>query len=108
MELFVDIVSWIFLSVGGALVVIGAFGMVRFPDFWTRIHAASVAETGGMLFLVIGMCLQTGWDLVLVKLILIGVFLFITSPTASHAVANAALVAGEKPTVAEDQKDGAA
>ena len=102
MSLFIDILSWICLTGGAALAVIGAFGMVRFPEFWTRLHSASVAESGGMILLVLGMCLQTGWDLVLVKLILIGVFLFITGPTATHAVANAALVSGIKPVEEED------
>ena len=97
MTLVIDILSWICIIGGSALAIIGTFGMVRFPEFWTRLHAASVAESGGMILLVLGMCLQAGWDLVLVKLILIGVFLFITGPTASHAVANAALVSGIEP-----------
>ncbi|MEM9716538.1 MAG: monovalent cation/H(+) antiporter subunit G [Pseudomonadota bacterium] len=99
MSVLIDILSWICMVGGAAFVVIGAFGMVRFPEFWGRLHSASVAESGGMILLVLGMCLQTGWDLVLVKLILIGVFLFITGPTATHAVANAALVSGRVPTV---------
>ena len=107
MAIVIEFLSWGFIAIGSALAVIGAFGMVRFPEFWTRLHASSVAETGGMIFLVIGMCLQAGWDLVLVKLILIGVFLFITSPTASHAVANAALVSGLKPVEGKPKQDDA-
>ena len=104
MSVLIDILSWICLTGGALLAVIGAFGMVRFPEFWTRLHAASVAESGGMILLVLGMCLQIGWDLILVKLVLIGTFLFITGPTATHAVANAALVSGLEPVEHDEKK----
>lgn len=93
--------------------LVGAIGALRFPDFWTRIHAVSVADSAGMLLLTLGMCIQGGFTLVTVKLIIIGVFLFITGPTATHAVANAAMVSGflpkgadefRKPKIAHDAK----
>lgn len=77
--------------------LIGAIGTVRFPDFWTRLHAVSVSDSAGMILLILGMCLQAGLTLITVKLILIGIFLFITGPTATHAVANAAMVSGFLP-----------
>ncbi len=102
MTLLVDILSWILIVGGSFFTVVGAIGTVRFPDFWSRLHAVSVADSGGMLLLIAGMCLQGGFTLVTVKLILIGIFLFITGPTATHAVANAALVTGLRPRVARD------
>lgn len=97
MALVVDILSWACLVLGSFFFVVGATGIVRFPDFWSRLHAASVADSGGMILIVLGLCLQAGWSLVTVKLLIIGVFLFITGPTATHAVAHAALVTGWRP-----------
>ena len=77
--------------------LIGAIGTLRFPDFWSRLHAVSVTDSGGMILLTAGMVLHSGLTLVTVKLVLIGLFLFITGPTATHAVANAALVSGLHP-----------
>ena len=96
-QLLVDIVSWALILSGSFFTIIGAVGMYRFPDFWSRLHAASISESAGMILLLAGMCVQAGLTLVTVKLIIIGIFLFITGPTATHAVANAALVSGQRP-----------
>ncbi|KAB7613833.1 sodium:proton antiporter [Amylibacter sp. SFDW26] len=102
--ILIDILSWVLILSGSAFVVIGAVGTLRFPDFWSRLHAASVSESAGMILLVAGMCLQSGLTLITVKLIIIGGFIFITGPTSTHAVSNAALTSGEKP----DSDEGAA
>lgn len=93
-----DIVSWIMLLLGGFLCVSGALGVMRFPDFFTRMHAAGVTDTLGSGLLIVGLMIQAGSEwLVLVKLVFIILFIGITSPTASHALAKAALHAGMKP-----------
>lgn len=94
----VEILSWIAILGGSTFMLIGAIGTLRFPDFWSRLHAVSVSDSAGMMLLILGMMLQSGFTLVTVKLVLIGVFLFITGPTATHAVANAALVSGFLPS----------
>jgi len=95
--LAVEILSWTLIVGGCAFLIIGAIGTFRFPDFWSRLHAVSVTDSGGMILLTAGMILQAGFTLVAVKLVLIGIFLFITGPTATHAVANAALISGFLP-----------
>ena len=95
--IFVEVISWILIVSGAAFSIVGALGMLRFPDFWSRLHAASVGESAGVILLLLGMAIQAGFGLIAVKLILIAVFLFITLPTATHAIANAALVSGLKP-----------
>ena len=102
MTVVLDVLSWICILGGSFFMIVGAIGSLRFPDFWSRLHAVSVADSGGMILLIAGMCLQSGLTLVTVKLIIIGIFLFITGPTATHAVANAALVTGWRPKTAED------
>lgn len=95
--LIADILGWAFIVSGSIFMLIGAIGALRFPDFWTRLHAVSVTDTGGVLLLTAGMVMQSPDWLIAVKLVFIGVFLFVTGPTASHAVANAALVSGLMP-----------
>jgi multicomponent Na+:H+ antiporter subunit G len=97
MSMAVDILSWVLLLAGGAFSMIGALGLVRMPDFFTRMHAASVTDTLGAGSLLLGMLLQAGLTLVAVKLIVIGLLIFFTSPTATHALAQAALARGIKP-----------
>ena len=97
MNLALDILSGACLIVGAALMIVSALGIIRLPDLFTRLHGASIADTGGAFLLLIGMVLQADSFLVGVKLGLIGIVLFLTAPTASHAVAHAALIGGLSP-----------
>jgi len=92
-----DILSWILILIGGAFGVIGGIGIVRMPSFFTRIHAAGMAETMCAPPILLAMMIQSGWTLVTFKLVLILIFLFLTSPTATHALAKAALHGGVQP-----------
>ena len=103
MSMALDVLSWILLLAGGAFCMIGALGLVRMPDFFTRMHAASVTDTLGAGLLLLGMVLQAGFTLVTVKLIVIGLLIFFTSPTSTHALAQAALARGLKPLLAQPE-----
>jgi multicomponent Na+:H+ antiporter subunit G len=107
MESAADILSWIFIVLGGAFAVIGGIGVVRMPDVYTRMHAASVTDTLGAGFLVVGMMFQAGLTLVTIKLLLILSFIFFTSPTATHALAQAAISGGVEPENTEDRRRAA-
>ena len=89
-----DLLSWALILVGGAFGLIGAIGLLRMPTFFTRIHAAGMAETMCAPPILLAMMIQSGWSLTTFKLVAILVFLFLTSPTASHALAKAALHGG--------------
>ncbi len=102
MSLALDLASWLLLGAGGVFCVIGGIGLIRMPDFYTRVHAASVAETLGAGLILAGLMLQAGLTLVCVKLVMIGVLIFFTSPTATHALTRAALTRGLEPVLAED------
>ena len=92
-----DILSWIIIVVGAGFSIVGAIGLLRFPDFYTRLHAAGITDTLGAWLILLGVLLQVESWLVAIKLVLIVVFLFFTSPTATHALARAALASGLKP-----------
>jgi len=93
----IDVISWLSLLAGGFFLLVGSLGMVRLPDFWARLHAASVIDSAGIGLLILGMALQAGFTLVTIKLFLIVLFLLVTGPTATHAIANAAYVSGSRP-----------
>ena len=101
-ELILNLISAGLLAAGSIFVLIGAFGLIRFPDFYTRLHAAGITDTLGAELILLGLMFQAGLSLVTVKLILISLFIFFTSPTATHAVANAARVMGLKPMLVPD------
>ena len=106
MSAVLDIASWVLLLTGGFLIVIGAVGMMRFPDLYTRMHAASVTDTGGAGLVLLGLMLQGGLSLVTVKLVLILWFLLFTGPVSSHVLAKAALHGKLEPLV-DGEHEGA-
>ena len=102
-ELILNLISAGLLAAGSIFVLIGAFGLIRLPDFYTRLHAAGITDTLGAELILLGLMFQAGLSLETVKLILISLFIFFTSPTATHAVANAARVMGLKPMLVPDK-----
>jgi len=97
MSAAIDFASWILLVAGGLFCIVGAVGLLRMPDFYTLVHAASVTDTLGAGLILLGLILQAGWTLVAAKLVMIGLLIFFTSPAATHALARAALGRGLKP-----------
>ncbi|MGB5440370.1 MAG: monovalent cation/H(+) antiporter subunit G [Gammaproteobacteria bacterium] len=103
--MIIDILSWICLLTGGALGIVGGIGIHRFPEFYSRLHAAGITDTLCAMLILLGLGLQAGLSLAAFKLTLIFVFLFFTSPTASHALANAALHSGLQPGLDSDEPE---
>lgn len=99
--------SWAFLVLGGFLCISGSIGLLRFPDFFTRMHAASVTDTLATALIVIGLMLQTDAWIVQGKLVMVLIFVLLTSPTASHALAKAALHGGLQPLLGKRQESEA-
>ncbi len=105
MEAFLDVASWALIVVGGFFAAAGGLGLLRLPDVYSRMHAAGMTDTLGAGLIIVGLMLQSGLSLVTVKLALILVFLLLTSPTSTYALANAALLAGLKPKLGKTRKD---
>ena len=93
----VNIASWVLLMAGAALCLIGGIGLHRLPDFYSRMHGAGITDTLGAGLVILGLLLQAGWTLVAVKLLFILGILWLTSPTATHAIAKAARASGLEP-----------
>tara|TARA_R110002167_G_scaffold44531_2_gene133884 strand:+ start:589 stop:909 length:321 start_codon:yes stop_codon:yes gene_type:complete len=97
MDLLLELISAVCFILGALLILSGGVGILRFPDFFTRMHAAGITETLATSLILIGLMLIAGWGLVLFKLVLILLFILLTSPTASHALAKSALHGKLKP-----------
>ena len=102
MIFFFDILGWFLLGIGTLFLLIGTIGLIRLPDFFTRMHAAGLIDTLGAGFILAGLMVEAGWSLNLPKLLMILVFLLFTSPTSSHALVHAALARGLKPWQRKD------
>ncbi|MGE0766083.1 MAG: monovalent cation/H(+) antiporter subunit G [Hyphomicrobiaceae bacterium] len=103
-DVVIDLLSWAFILAGSFFICVGMLGLVRMPDVFTRMHAASVTDTLGAGLLFAGFMLQAGFTLVTVKLIFILGFLFFTGPVVTHALAQAAFHAGILPRLQEDRR----
>ena len=125
MDLFADIIGWVFLAIswtcllaGSFFAVVGGIGVLRFPDLFSRMHGSGITDTLGAGLLMVGLMFQSfrdgittlaheGFDadpwLAAAKLLMILFFLLITSPTSGYALAQAALTHGVKPMLAEQE-----
>jgi len=77
--------------------IFGVLGIFRFPDLYTRIHPSGKAGTAGVLTIFIGLIIYSGFSSLSLRVILIALFIVITSPVASHAIARGAIEAGIEP-----------
>jgi multicomponent Na+:H+ antiporter subunit G len=104
MTLAIELASWVLILLGSFFTIVGALGIVRMPEIFTRMHAASVTDTLGTGFLILGMALQAGFGLVTLKLVFLLALFFFTGPVVTHALAQACLHEGVKPLLAEDRR----
>lgn len=104
MSAVIDLLSWVLLIGGSVFCIIGGIGLVRFPDFYSRIHATGLTDTLGAGLVLLGLVLQAGFSLITAKLLFILLFLLVTGPTANHALVKAAYAHGIRvPGTPEDR-----
>jgi multicomponent Na+:H+ antiporter subunit G len=93
------VIGWVFLGLGAFFSLVGGIGIVRLPEFYSRLHGGGITDTLGAGLILIGLCFMAdGWQAV-VKLIMILFFLFVTSPSSCHALARSALSQNVKPVL---------
>ncbi len=93
----IELISTILLGISGILAVIGSLGLVRFPDFYTRTHAATVVGVGSFSLALLAIFVGTFWSDFSVKILAILLINLFANPTATHAIADAAYKIGIKP-----------
>jgi multicomponent Na+:H+ antiporter subunit G len=93
----IDIIATVFMAGGAFFMITGAAGLLRFPDFYTRLHATGKCDTLGEVLIIVGCMIYQGWSFITLKLIFLSLFIFIANPTGTHAIMKAAYVTGLKP-----------
>ena len=99
MSVIIEWISGIFLLAGGFLCITGGVGLLRLPDFFSRVHAGGVTETLATPLLLVGLMLQMEWSLDIAKVFIIMILVLATNPTATHAMTKAALHGSLRPLV---------
>jgi multicomponent Na+:H+ antiporter subunit G len=102
-----EIAAYGLIFAGAAFCLVGAIGVLRFPDVYARMHSAGITDTLGALLVLVGLMLLAGLSLATAKLLFILAFLWMASPTATHALAKAARHGGVRPLVAPSAEDRA-
>lgn len=97
-----DGVAVAMMSAGAFFLAVAAIGIVRFPDFYTRIHAMGKGDTLGIILVLLGLCVYEGFTLVSAKLLIALVFVAVTNPVATHALARSAFRYGLRPMLKND------
>jgi len=98
-----DWLSWIFLVTGSFFTIVGTLGIVRLPDVFSRMHGAGIVDTLGISMILTGLMFQADEAIVAIKLVLILLFVFFTSPTTTFALARAAIHGGVIPGPTVDE-----
>lgn len=103
MELAREIVAWVLLVGGGLFSIIGGIGLLRLPDFYSRTHGGGLTDTAGAGLILLGLMVEAGVGWSTLKLLSILVFWLVSSPTATHALAHAALTSGLRPLTGDEE-----
>lgn len=96
------LLAHVLLILGLLFILLGVVGVLRLPDFYTRLHAMGKCDTLGVALVLFALAIYTGASLVTAKLLLILLFIGLANPTATHALGRAAMKSGLLPWL--DQK----
>ena len=90
-------IAYLFIILGLVFIFFGTLGIIRFPDIYTRLQTSSKCDAAGAVALLVGLMVREGLDSLSLRILLILVFLLLTNPVASHAIARSAAIRGIKP-----------
>jgi len=92
--LAIEVISTVFLAAGAFFMITGTAGLLKFPDFYTRLHATGKADTLGQILIIVGCMIYEGFSFITIKLLLVSAFYLLVGPTGTHALIRAAYVTG--------------
>ena len=90
-------IAYLFIFMGLVFIFFGTLGIIRFPDIYTRLQTSSKCDTAGAVALLVGLMVREGLDSLSLRILIILMFLLLTNPVASHAIARSAAIRGIKP-----------
>lgn len=97
LETFQINIAYFFLIIGSLFLLVGAIGLIRMPDVFTRMHAVSVMESTGATLIIFGLIIHSGFSAISIKLIIILLAIIYISSVATHALARACIHDDIKP-----------
>jgi multicomponent Na+:H+ antiporter subunit G len=100
-----ELIGHVLALCGAVFVLIGTIGIIRFPDVFSRMHAAGLADGLGVLLVLVGLALAEGFSTASARMLLIIAFVWLTSTTACHALARNAITAGVTPQTTPEPED---
>lgn len=107
METLYLILSYSLIAIGSFFIITCGIGMIRMPDFYTRLHPGGLTDSIGAPLVLLGLIVMDGFSMEDVKLVVLLLFLYLTGPTATHALAKSALVSHLKPDrTTKDEREG--
>ena len=98
-----NIISILFVTIGIIFMLVGSIGIVRLPDFYSRTHSVSKSDTLGIIFVILGLVIYEGVTQSSLKLLLVVLFIALSNPVGTHALARAALKKGLNPFFSDDE-----
>jgi multicomponent Na+:H+ antiporter subunit G len=102
MDLLSTAITWALLIFGSTMIIIGGIGVLRLPDFFSRTHGAGLTDTVGAGAVLVGLMFESGFSASTLRLALILLFLWYTSPVGGYALARVALSRGVRPYFVSD------
>jgi multicomponent Na+:H+ antiporter subunit G len=90
-------IEYVLFAIGSVIMILGAVGVIRFPDVYTRLHASTKCDTGGAISILLGVALSVGLNMTSLKILSVLFLIFLLNPVASHALARASHKYGIKP-----------
>jgi multicomponent Na+:H+ antiporter subunit G len=90
----INVISTIFILAGLFFIIAGTIGLIRFPDFYSRMHATGKCDTLGEGLVIMGLIIYNGLNFISLKLLFLVIFIFVVNPVATHAIARAAYKVG--------------
>ncbi|WP_306296805.1 monovalent cation/H(+) antiporter subunit G [Candidatus Entotheonella palauensis] len=94
----------VLLILGLFFILAGVLGVLRFPDFYTRLHAMGKCDTLGVTLVLLALAIYAEFSLVTVKVLLLSVFIGLANPVATHALGRAAMKSGLEPWFNQEPK----
>ena len=92
--LAIDVISTVFMAAGTLVMITGTIGLLKFPDFYTRMHATGKCDTLGQVLIILGCMIYEGFTFISIKLLLVAAFYLLAGPASTHALMKAAYVTG--------------
>jgi len=104
LNMILNLIVMGFLLAGAFFFITATIGLLRFPDLFTRLHATGKGDTLGAGLILMGLAIHAGLTPESVKILIILIFILLTSPVSTHAISRAVYISGVKPWVKEDRK----